>query len=239
MNKIASLLGIMLIGCTSVFAQGAKNIKINEVLTNNTASIQDEFGAHGAWIELVNTAFSSYNIRGMYITTDKSVLDPKMSVPERMKRMSIIPNGDSRTALSARKHIIFYMGNNPAEGSLHLSAKMDSTTQWVALYDGNAIDLIDSVSIPALKANCSYARHRDGDDPLRQPEDRRHETQPQRGYPESELPGAGGALFHGHRPGPCACPEGQGCRRGHGWDHLDVYSGVAAESAVSVPSGAE
>lgn len=164
MNKFASLLGMLILGCTSLFAQGAKNIKINEVLTNNTTSIQDEFGAHGAWVELVNTAFSSYNIRGMYITTDKSVLDKKMSVPERMKRMSIIPNGDSRTALSARKHIIFYLGSQPAEGALHLTAQMDSTTQWVALYDGNAIDLIDSVSIPPLKANCSYARHRDGDE---------------------------------------------------------------------------
>lgn len=163
MNKIASLLGLLLLGCTSVFAQGAKNIKINEVLTNNTASIVDEYGAREAWIEIVNTAYSSYNIRGMYITTDKSVLDRTMSVPERMKRMSIIPNGDARTALSAKKHIIFFLGNNPAEGALHLTTPMDSTTQWVALYDGNAVDLIDSVSIPALKANCSYARHKDGD----------------------------------------------------------------------------
>lgn len=164
MKKIASLLGLLLVGCISLMAQGALNIKINEVVTNNTSSIQDEYGAHHAWIELVNTAYSSYNVRGMYITTDKSVLDSKMSVPERMERMCIIPNGDHRTSLSARQHIVFYLGSNPAEGSLHLRVPMDSTTQWVALYDGNAVDLIDSVSIPAMKVNCSYARVKDGVD---------------------------------------------------------------------------
>lgn len=152
----------MLLGCSSLMAQGAWNIKINEVVTNNTTSIQDEYGTHNAWVELVNTAYSSYNVRGMYITTDKSVLNSKMSAPERMKRMQIIPNGDHRTALSARQHIVFYLGSNPAEGTLHLNVAADSTTQWIALYDGNAIDLIDSVSIPAMKANCSYARERDG-----------------------------------------------------------------------------
>ena len=161
MKKIASILGLLLMGCTSLMAQGAKNIKINEVVTHNTASIQDEFGKHDPWVELVNTAYSSYNVRGMYITTDKSVLNPKMSAPERMKRMTIIPNGESRTALSARQHVVFYLNSNPAEGGLHLAVKADSTTQWIALYDGNAIDLIDSVSIPALKANYKGMDHKD------------------------------------------------------------------------------
>ena len=100
----------------------------------------------------------------MYITTDKSVLNPKMSAAERMKRMTIIPNNESRTALSARQHVVFYLNSNPAEGGLHFAVKADSTTQWIALYDGNAIDLIDSVSIPVLKVNCSYARVKDGSD---------------------------------------------------------------------------
>ena len=164
MKKLASILGLLFVGCTSLMAQGAKNIKINEVVTHNTTSIQDEFGKHDPWVELVNVAYSSYNVRGMYITTDKSVLNPKMSAAERMKRMTIIPNNESRTALSARQHVVFYMNSNPAEGGLHLAVKADSTTQWIALYDGNAIDLIDSVSIPTLKANCSYARVKDGSD---------------------------------------------------------------------------
>ena len=160
MNKFGLLLcGVLLTGTSAMFGQGAKNIVINEVLTNNTASIQDEFGEHEAWIELENTSFTTYNIRGMYLTTDRSVLDPNMSVTERIKRMSIIPSGDAHTSLGGRQHVVFFGNSNPAQGKLHLSLKVPmSEPVWVALYNGNAVELIDSVTVPALAADQSYAR---------------------------------------------------------------------------------
>lgn len=160
MNKFKLLLsGVLMMSTTAVWAQGAKNIRINEVLTNNTQSIQDEFGEHLAWIELENTSYTSYNVRGMYFTTDRSVLDPKMSVPERIKRMSVIPNGDPRTQIGARQHLVFFCNSNPAQGKLHLSLKVPmSEPLWIAFYNGNATDLIDSVSVPALAADQSFAR---------------------------------------------------------------------------------
>ena len=160
MNKFGLLCGaLMLTGTSAMFGQGARNIVINEVLTNNTASIQDEFGEHEAWIELENTSFTTYNIRGMYITTDRAVLDPAMSVPDRIKRMSVIPSGDSRTNIGGRQHIVFFGNSNPARGKLHLSLKVPmSEPVWIALYNGNAVELIDSVSVPALSADQSFAR---------------------------------------------------------------------------------
>nr|QJR97967.1 hypothetical protein Prevot99_1260 [uncultured Prevotella sp.] len=163
MKRVGLLITLLMVTVTYSFAQGASNIKINEVLTNNTNSIKDEFGVNRPWVELVNTAYSTYNIRGMFITTDPSVLDKKMSVPERMKRMSVIPNGDVRTQLSARQHIVFFLNSIPANGTLHLSASVDNSKPlWVALYDGNAVDLIDSVTVPVQQANTSYARYNDG-----------------------------------------------------------------------------
>ena len=160
MNKFGLLCGALLLsGASTVFGQGAKNIVINEVLTNNTASIQDEFGAREAWIELENTSFTTYNIRGMYLTTDRHVLDAKMSLPERIKRMCVIPSGDARTSLGGRQHIVFFSNSNPAQGKLHLSLKVPmSEPVWIALYNGNAVELIDSVTVPALNADQSYAR---------------------------------------------------------------------------------
>ena len=100
MNKFRFLLGTLLLAGTSLMqAQGEKSIKINEVMTSNTANLQDEYGQREALIEIANVSFTTYNIRGMFVTTDRSVLDPKMSVPERMKRMSAIPNGEPRTSL--------------------------------------------------------------------------------------------------------------------------------------------
>ena len=161
MNKFKLLIcGIMLTSTSAVMAQGAKNIRLNEVLTNNTASIVDEFGQREAWIELENSSFTTYNIRGMYLTTDRSVLDPKMSVPDRIKRMSVIPNGDSRTQIGGQQHIVFFCNSNPAQGKLHLSLSIPmSGPVWIGFYNGNAVELIDSVTVPALAADQSYARH--------------------------------------------------------------------------------
>jgi len=160
MNNYRLLLcGLLTASASMMFGQGAKNIRINEVLTNNTASIEDEFGKREAWIEVENTSFTTYNVRGMYFTTDRSVLDPNMSVPERIKRMSVIPSGDPRTQIGGRQHLIFYCNSNPAEGKLHLSLNVPmSQPLWIGFYNGNATELIDSVSIPALAADQSYAR---------------------------------------------------------------------------------
>jgi len=161
MNKLGLLLGSLLVlGSTTANAQGAKNLRLNEVLTNNTASIVDEFGEREAWIELENTSFTTYNVRGMYLTTDRTVLDPAMSVPERIKRMSVIPNGEPRTQIGGRQHLVFYCNSNPAKGKLHLSVKVPmSEPIWIGLYNGNAVELIDSITVPALAADQSYARN--------------------------------------------------------------------------------
>jgi Na+-transporting methylmalonyl-CoA/oxaloacetate decarboxylase gamma subunit len=154
------LCGVMMASMTTAFGQGAKNIRLNEVLTNNTASIQDEYGQKEAWIELENTSFTTYNIRGMYLTTDRSVLDPQMSVPERIKRMYVIPSGDPRTQIGGRQHLVFFANTNPAQGKLHLALPVPmSEPVWIGFYNGNAEELIDSVTVPALAANQSYARH--------------------------------------------------------------------------------
>ena len=164
MNRFVLLLGGMLMtGTSMMFGQGAKNIKINEVLTNNATSLQDEFGQHLPWVELANTSFSTYNVRGMFITTDKKVLSNSLTAPQRIEMMSPIPNGEKRTSMSGRDHLVFFLNSNPAKGGLHLDAKVDSGKPlWIALYDGNGIDLIDSVSVPALTADKSYARIKDG-----------------------------------------------------------------------------
>ena len=160
MNKLKILLGLTLAAVsTTVHGQGARNIVINEVLTNNTQSIVDEFGKREAWIELANTSYTTYNVRGMYVTTDRAVLDKSMSAPDRIKRMSIIPSGDDRTSIGARKHLLLFCNSNPVEGKCHLSVRLPmSQPVWIALYNGNGVELIDSVTVPALAADQSYAR---------------------------------------------------------------------------------
>ena len=160
MNKLAILLGsLFALVSQSVLAQMDASIKLNEVMTQNETSLIDEYGVRNAWLEIANISHSTYNIRGMYLTTDRSVLDKKMSVPERVSRMSQIPNGDSRTNLSGRQLILLQLGSQPTQGALHLSVKVNANEPtWIALYNGNATQLIDSVTVPVLGADQSYAR---------------------------------------------------------------------------------
>ena len=164
MNHLKLLLGALLIaGSQTAMGQGAKNIVISEVLTGNTTSVVDEFSQRHAWLELENTSFTTYNVRGMFITTNRKVLDKSLSAPERISMMSIIPSGDERTSMGARQHLVFFANSNPAQGKLHLTVPVaDSASVWVALYNGNGVELIDSVTVPALPANCSYARQEGG-----------------------------------------------------------------------------
>ena len=162
MKKILLTLAVS-VASTAMFAQGAKNIKINEVLTNNTASLQDGSGERLPWVELANTSYSTYNVRGMFITTNRKVLDKNLSAPERIALMSPIPSGEEKTQMTGRQHLVFFLNSNPSNSYLHLTAKVDAGEPvWIALYDGNGIDLIDSVSVPALDENKSYARTKDG-----------------------------------------------------------------------------
>lgn len=155
-------MAVLTLSSLAVFGQGARNIRINEVMLRNESSLQDEFGQRLPWVELVNVSYSTYNVRDMYITTDRAVLDDHLSAPERISMMSVIPSGDDRTSMSARVHLVFYLASTPTHGTLHLAAPVDPAGTWVALYDGNGIDLIDSVSVPPLAADRSYARHKDG-----------------------------------------------------------------------------
>jgi len=165
MKRLPMLTCALLLVSTAVMAQMENSIKLNEVVTDNRSGLQDEYGQHGAWVEIANISHSTYNIRGMFVTTDRSVLDKDMSAPERMKRMSVIPNGDDRTNLTARQNIVFYLNSSPAKGSLHLTVNVEpGKPTWVALYNGNGVNLVDSVTIPALAADCSFARTTDTGD---------------------------------------------------------------------------
>ena len=164
MKKTLFIIGYIIFISSGVFAQGAKNIKINEVLTINTQGIQDEFGEREPWIELVNSSYSSYNVRGMFITTDRKALDNSLSPSDRMKLMSQLPDDDC-CKMTARSHLLFFLNSRTTKGVRHLETPVDgSDVVWVALYDGNGVDLIDSVSVPILNPNTAYARKYDGKD---------------------------------------------------------------------------
>ena len=171
MKKLGFLLSMFVMTALPSWAQGARSIRITEVMTDNRTSIVDEYGKHKPWVELSNTSFTTYNIRGMFITTDRSVLDPGMTPEQRRRLMSPVPNNEARTTLAGKKSVVFYDRSwskhsagsaNTETGPLQMNLGIKpGKAAWVALYDGNAVDLIDSVSVPALAADQSYELGKD------------------------------------------------------------------------------
>lgn len=164
MKKIGILIITLIAACGNVSGQGTKSVVINEVLVNNKANFQDDYGQHHAWIELFNTSFATVDVRNCYLTCDKRVLDKNLSAPERAAMMYPIPKGDVLTKMAPRQHLLFWADAHPKRGNFHLNFQLDSIgSNWIALYDANAITLIDSVTIPAnMPVDCSYALNVDG-----------------------------------------------------------------------------
>ncbi|MCH5176607.1 MAG: OadG family protein [Prevotellaceae bacterium] len=167
-----------LITSATLMAQGAHDFKINEVYVTAPAccmqadadhahcdgkaplaEYRDEYGEAHSWIEILNTSYTTHDIRNCYLTTDRAVLNEELSAPERIAMMSLIPKGDSRTNLGGKQRITFFADGNVNRGTLHMNFQLDPTKEnFIALYDGNGVTLLDSVTVPVLEPGHSYAR---------------------------------------------------------------------------------
>ncbi len=175
MRKILSVISF-LIASSVAFAQGAHDFKLNEVYVYTPACCQgdstktceqqasyvDEYGQPTSWIEIENISYSTHDIRNCFLTINPAVLDKTMSAPEREKLMSLIPAGDPRTSLAAKQRITFFADGHVNRGTLHLNFTLPVGEPFtIYFFDGNAVDLLDSVRVEALPAGSSYARVKD------------------------------------------------------------------------------
>ena len=152
-----------ILAATLSFAQGAKSLKFNEILVTNTVNIVDEYGCRSAWIEFHNDAFASANARNCFLTNNRAVLNPELSAPERIKMMYQIPSGNVSTGIHGKQKMVFFADGLPNRGVFHTNFTLaDSTENWIALYDANGTTLLDSITVPALGENQSWAREKDG-----------------------------------------------------------------------------
>lgn len=153
MNKKGVLFVLLaLFVCGNAFAQGRKGLCINEVLVQNDSNYVDDYGVCNAWVELYNSTYATMEIATVYITNDKNN-------PTKYP----IPRGDVNTKIPPRQHTLFWADNEPERGTFHMNFKLNPNQEnWIGVYDSNGITLIDSITIPALGSNQSYARKSDG-----------------------------------------------------------------------------
>lgn len=142
-------LALALTASLTSFSQGAHSFKISEVcFADSISGFEDEYGDKSCWIEITNTSYGTHNIGSCYLTNNKEALNEELSVPERIKLMSLIPMGDSRTNLKAQERIVFYMDGRVNRGTLHTSFTLNpEQDNFIALFDGNAKTLLDTLTI--------------------------------------------------------------------------------------------
>lgn len=149
-NKIVTLIALLMLCFTSASADGAKSLRLSEVAIGDSAS-------GGAWIEIQNISWGTQNLGGFYITNDPAVYNQELTAPERIAKMHLIPTGDPKTKITPQNTIILYADGKDNLGLQHMIFTLHPG-DIVALYSGNGVDLIDSITVPAdIKAEQSYA----------------------------------------------------------------------------------
>ncbi len=148
--KLFILLGVLFCAVSS-YAQNISDMRLNEVVVTNTEGFEDDYGYRSGWIELFNTSYGTVNIAGCYLSTD----------PDNLT-MYRIPKGDIITQIPPRQHILFWADGVKERGTFHVNFKLDGAEKvFFVSTDGKTI--VDSVVIPQLDTNQSYARKVDGE----------------------------------------------------------------------------
>ena len=152
-KKFGVLLLLMVLSIFGAKAQLTTSVRFNEVLVVNEDNFVDDYGKRHPWFELYNNSAGTVDLRGCFLTDDKS--NP---------RKYMIPKGDVLTKVPPYQHILFWADNMPTRGTFHVNFTLDPTKDnYIALYDADGTTLIDEVKVPAGQvADISYAREMDG-----------------------------------------------------------------------------
>lgn len=162
----------------TLFAQGRKELRFNEVMVVNDSSCIDQYGRHTPWVEVFNRSYGTVGMEQMFISKQEIQIDdqtirangfskPKDYLNDYAKNHSDIcyeiPRGDRDTKIAPRTHVVFYADGNTSAGALHMPFTLDScSVNKLYLYDVNG-DLVDVVEIPAnLAPNSTFALKADG-----------------------------------------------------------------------------
>ncbi len=131
----------VLYGCVQ-----AQSILINEFQSKNNKTYLDEFGEYNDWIELYNTADTSVNLQGYFLSDDEDNRS-KWSFPN----------------VEIAAHGFLVIGASGEDNPFDFQANFKLSSEGESIFFSNPdLQLEDQVGAVSLKAERSYARVSDG-----------------------------------------------------------------------------
>lgn len=142
---------LVVLGFININAQSVYDLRINEVMLFNKTNYIDSYGERSAWVELVNTGYNSVNVAGCYLTND-------ITEPTKYR----IPSVDPITLIPRQQYLVFFANGKSVHGTLHLNFTLDSSNRFIALFAPDGRTLIDSITLPIIDVDKSFARMPNG-----------------------------------------------------------------------------
>ena len=146
-NKRIFLLSILAFVAAAAGAQNLSDLRIGEVLVENTCGLVDDYGQRNGWIEIFNSSNGTVKFGGCYLSDDKGNL-----------RKYHIPTSDRSTQVGPRQSVVFHASGNASQGTYHTNFTLrPGSTVYLVSNDGRTV--IDELTVPAdLPADHSIVR---------------------------------------------------------------------------------
>ena len=146
---LALLILVLLAACDTaeqlITATPKDALLINEVVSSNQLSLQDEIYGSPDWIELVNASAEDLHLSAYYITDNVEAPQKAFQLPD--------------VVLSPGEYYLLYASKKGAENCVGFSLRKSGET--LTLLDAH-MEEISSLDVPPLVRDVSYARRADG-----------------------------------------------------------------------------
>ena len=129
-------------------SKGGNSLVINEFVAKNETGIVDQQNEYEDWIELYNPTASAIVASGMYLTDN--INDPtKWQIP-------------SGVTVQAGATLLIWCDDEPTEGLLHATFKLDNDGEEIAIYDTDGSTQLDYIAFEKLRTDHAGGRMFDG-----------------------------------------------------------------------------
>jgi len=147
MARLAAILILLLTLAPIMAGADVLDLRINELQADNESTLADEYGEHDDWFELVNTGDQMVSLEGLFVTDD---LDYQDLVPL-----------DASLNIAVGGRLILWADGQPGQGPAHLSLRLSSTGESLALLAADGLTVIDSVVFGRQFTDRVYQRYPD------------------------------------------------------------------------------